>query len=355
MTATLLPNAEQSFADANGVPLAGGQVFFYVPNSSTPKNTWKDSGSTILNTNPIILDGAGRAIIYGTGAYRQVVQDANGNTIWDQLTTDLTQVLQSSVSIWCGTSTGTPNAQVLTPESPISSYVIGQGYTFEAGFTNTGSTTVSISGLPAVAITQSGSGISANTIQAGSINLIVYDGTNMQLLGTSFIANTSITGTIQLYAAISPPAGYLECDGSAVSRTTFSALFAIIGTTFGSGDGTTTFNLPDMRGYFARGWDDGAGIDPGRAFGSVQTDLLDSHSHTITDPSHSHPYTYALASNTGVLFQVGGSANAVVGLSATGLSNPTATDTNTTGITINNTGGVETRPKNVALLYVIKT
>jgi microcystin-dependent protein len=73
-----------------------------------------------------------------------------------------------------------------------------------------------------------------------------------------------------MWATDTPPTGYLECDGSAVSRTTYAALFSAIGTTFGSGDGSTTFNLPDIRGQFVRGWDDGAGIDTGRTFGSTQ-------------------------------------------------------------------------------------
>jgi hypothetical protein len=88
MTATLLPNAKQTFLDGNGKPLAGGQVFFYIPNTSTLKSTWQDPAQTILNTNPVILDAAGEAIIWGSGTYRQVVYDVEGNLIWDQITED---------------------------------------------------------------------------------------------------------------------------------------------------------------------------------------------------------------------------------------------------------------------------
>lgn len=83
---TLLPNAMQQFLDSNGAPLAGGQVFLYVPGSTTPKTSWQDSGSTSPNSNPIILDSAGRAIIWGSGSYRQVVMDQFGVLVWDQLT-----------------------------------------------------------------------------------------------------------------------------------------------------------------------------------------------------------------------------------------------------------------------------
>ena len=84
-------------------------------------------------------------------------------------------------------------------------------------------------------------------------------------------ANTGVpAGTVIYYAASTPPAGYLKCDGSAVSRTAYSALFAVIGTTYGAGDGSTTFQLPDLRAEFLRGYDDGRGIDTDRVFGSNQ-------------------------------------------------------------------------------------
>lgn len=82
----LLPNGQQQFVDANGSPLAAGKVFFYIPNTSTPKTTWQDNGLTSANTNPVVLDSAGRATIWGSGLYRQVLQDSSGNTIWDQST-----------------------------------------------------------------------------------------------------------------------------------------------------------------------------------------------------------------------------------------------------------------------------
>ena len=84
--ASILPLAKTQFFDENGVPLAGGSVFMYVPNTSTFKTTWQDSGEMTANTNPIILDAAGECLLWGSGAYRQVVQDALGNTIWDQIT-----------------------------------------------------------------------------------------------------------------------------------------------------------------------------------------------------------------------------------------------------------------------------
>ena len=67
-----------------------------------------------------------------------------------------------------------------------------------------------------------------------------------------------------------PPSGYLKCNGAAVSRTTYADLFAEIGTAFGAGDGSSTFNVPDFRGEFVRGWDDSRGVDSGRNFATLK-------------------------------------------------------------------------------------
>lgn len=86
-TAGLLPNGKQTFVDLNGQPFSSGKVYFYIPNTTTPKATWVDPGEAVPNSNPVVLDSAGRAVIYGNGQYREVLRDQFGNTIWDQLTT----------------------------------------------------------------------------------------------------------------------------------------------------------------------------------------------------------------------------------------------------------------------------
>lgn len=134
-------------------------------------------------------------------------------------------------------------------------------------------------------------------------------------------------GTVVYTAANTPDTGYLECNGAAVSRATYSALFTRIGTTFGAGDGTTTFNIPEIRGEFIRTWDNGRGVDSGRTFGSFQADEFKSHNH----------------SSTQVSVQTGDSNG---GIGARFVSNqPTTTGSS---------GGAETRPRNVALLAQIK-
>ena len=137
-------------------------------------------------------------------------------------------------------------------------------------------------------------------------------------------------GSIIYFAANTAPTGYLKANGAVVSRSTYAALFAAIGTTFGAGNGSTTFGLPDLRGEFLRGWDDGRGIDSGRAFGSAQGQAIQSHTHEaeIHFDDSTTPRTDFRASGAG----------AKQGNNATTLA----------------TGGTETRPRNIALLACIK-
>lgn len=80
----------------------------------------------------------------------------------------------------------------------------------------------------------------------------------MRADGKALVGATDV-GVIGFFAGSSAPSGYLKANGALVSRTTYATLFAAIGTTFGAGDGSTTFALPDLRGEFLRGWDDGRG------------------------------------------------------------------------------------------------
>jgi hypothetical protein len=84
-TAILLPAPELQFCDADGKPYAGGSLATYVPGTTTPKACWLDPGEAALQTNPVILDAAGRCILYGSGDYRLILRDAAGNLIYDQL------------------------------------------------------------------------------------------------------------------------------------------------------------------------------------------------------------------------------------------------------------------------------
>jgi phage-related tail fiber protein len=160
-------------------------------------------------------------------------------------------------------------------------------------------------------------------------------------------------GLIAHFARIVAPAGWLKANGAAISRTAYADLFAAIGTTFGDGDGFTTFNVPDLRGEFIRGVDDGRGVDQGRGLGSAQTDQNRSHTHTGstgTDGSHSHSFSYAAT-------QYSGSPGAATGNGFTNSSLSSSTSSagsHSHSVSIGSSGGAEARPRNVALLACIK-
>lgn len=221
----------------------------------------------------------------------------------------------------------------------------------------------------------------------------------------------SMTGMVSAFSMNKPPTGWLACNGAAISRTVFAGLFARIATLYGAGDGSTTFNLPDLRGLFLRGWDDGRGLDTGRAFGTFQDMMIHSHAHTAsaaavgdhlhsawtdaqgdhvhsawTDAQGNHDHGFRYVDNgQGISVAAGaggGSATTLeqnfginadnrpyrtdyqgnhahnVGIGAAGLHAHNVGigggGAHTHGITVTATGGTETRPKNMALLFCIK-
>jgi microcystin-dependent protein len=159
--------------------------------------------------------------------------------------------------------------------------------------------------------------------------------------------------TIFYRAQAAVPTGYLLADGSAVSRTTYAALFAAIGTIYGAGNLTTTFNIPDLRGVFPRGLDLAKGYDSGRAIGTYQADQFKAHLHsatsTVTDPGHIHTaYSMLLNANSD---PNGGDP---VGVGSSYFNTTSAVTGITVATSTTNTGGAETAPKNVALYPIIK-
>ena len=167
-------------------------------------------------------------------------------------------------------------------------------------------------------ITEQGGNAYQNYIQTPASVSLVY-----QL--SQFLNST--TGTVAYLAGTFVPPGYLRCDGSIYYISEYPTLAAVLLDTYG-GDGVTTFGVPDLRGQFIRGWDNGAGVDPGRVFGSTQDDAFEAHSHITPDN--------------------GGAAGA-----KTVAGTVSKVENYTTGGNTSSTGGTETRPKNVALLPCI--
>lgn len=212
------------------------------------------------------------------------------------------------------------------------------------------------------------------------------DATNVAQLNALIPAGSVITT-----AASAAPTGWLLCDGTAVSRTTYATLFAAISTTYGAGDGSTTFNLPDLRGRVVAGLDNMGGTDAGRldwantigTTGGAQNHTLTtaempSHTHiqdahTHTQNAHTHiqdAHSHGLSVGTVVLVGNGGgvaymtSSGAYGTYNAATINNATATNQNTTATNNNttatnqNTGGGGTHNNmqpTMLLNYIIKT
>lgn len=313
------------------------------------------------------------------------------------------------------TTGGTAPAYTLAPTPAITAYANNQRFnvTFASAGT-TGSNSINVNGLGAVPLRQfAADGTLVSAIITAGMNSdvqIVGAGTYALLLD-SLPAPSDPTGAVLPFAGINVPSGYLLCNGALISRTTYANLFAALtiqttgsttsgstsvtavasttnlavgmpisgsgiqsGTTisaigtgtitlsaaatatatgvtlvtapYGVGDGSTTFALPDGRGVALRGLDNGRGLDSSRVLGTYQADSYASHTHGVTDPGHNHsvPMDNGTAGGTG--WQIAGQSGANQGAIATGSS--------ATGISIQASGGTETRMKNLAVNFIIK-
>lgn len=163
-------------------------------------------------------------------------------------------------------------------------------------------------------------------------------------------------GAVIIFPMNTLPSGYLECNGQAVSRTVYADLFAVLGVQYGVGDGITTFNLPDYRGEFIRGWDNGRGVDAGRSLGSTQNDSFKSHTHAATTEAnglHNHTIgggtrNFATTPGGSVL----DSGNDVGFTFGTNQTDSAGSHSHT--VSVSSTGGSETRPRNVSVKFAIK-
>jgi len=158
------------------------------------------------------------------------------------------------------------------------------------------------------------------------------------------VAKAVPPGTVMAYAASTIPEGYLLCDGSSVSRNTYANLFAAIGTTYGPGDGSTTFNLPDYRGVFLRGHHYGSTKDPDystRNFGSEQGQQFENHVHKPVPYSNRPTYSDEVSTTTSGL-------RALLDIPYPEYPEITTSDP------ISGSHGDETRPLNRSVSYIIK-
>lgn len=398
--AVVTPTAKTQFIDAAGAPLAGGKLYTYVAGTTTPQASYTDSSGATANSNPVILDARGEANVWlGESTYKFTLTDANDVEIWtvDYIsapTTALSPVLSGNVTISTDsagpalkvTQTGTGDVMRVqdsadpdsTPFVINSSGYVGLGTVAPAealDIDNSGKIQFSSGGTARTVISADASNsiidvkddrslvVKANgvTIVTGNstdvtttvpVVLPAAPTTTLQAATKGYVDGLtgSPAGIIAPFAGTSAPSGWLACQGQAISRSTYATLFTAIGTTWGSGDGSTTFNLPDLRGMFLRGTGTNAtGSSSGAVGPSVGTYAADTylnHSHTATDSGHSHS-----------TFGAGFPGLSPGGTTYSTISGTTSTGTGNANITVatSTTGGTETKPKNYGILYIIKT
>lgn len=345
--ATLLPNAVQSYTKDDGTPAAAGSVDYYVPNTFTRKNTWQDSGKTILNPNPIPLDAAGRpdsngAGTFGDGTYRQIVKDADGNTIWDAITA----------------STGSGGA---TPVVPVTTEGIMVGTVLP--WLN--------QILPPKYLYANGDAVSRTTYSQ------LMDAISLTPIVACQIGSTTISGIPQAIVDRVPIGAKVEAPcitpGATVAARAAGALtltVAAISTIavasrifpWGNGDGATTFNVPDYRAltltgrqnmpsatavptiltaafYNPAGTPDAVASRGGMQSFQIEGVNLPRHVHNspvLSDPGHNHTIPF-YSGSVSTSFTLGGGAAAPSSLVLPGTSN-----NSTTGITLSATTGLNT-------------
>lgn len=232
----------------------------------------------------------------------------------------------------------------------------------------------------------------------GDYIILVSDGVSKWVVAQHIGTDNPYIGNVSFTARNTPPAGFLAANGAAVSRTTYARLFEALGTTFGVGDGSTTFNLPDVRGNFIRGWDNGAGVDTntvvltgtgtnstvnitglsstvglavgmsvsgtgitgGTTIASIVSSTAITLSSAYTGSTGSVTLTFAtrifgslqldaFKSHSHFLTQLPNVLNSTSPTTAT-----IGTYTSGTSVATSATGDTETRPRNIALLGIIK-
>jgi len=302
------------------------------PGGTVTKNTALATGdslvitSTVGDLQPVDLTNGGgfypdviNAALDRATIQIQQLSEKVDRSIKVTITSDLTPD-EFVTELQQGASEASASAASAADSAALAATFVPAGYAQLAGADFTGpvtvATTLDVTGAASVVgLLTAGGGVEVPALASGS--------------KAGQVQEVAPPGLLAFFARDTAPAGWLKANGAAVSRTTYAALFAAIGTVHGAGDGSTTFNLPDRRGEFLRGWDDGRGVDAGRVFGSAQSSQNLAHTHGVT--------------NSGTGATVAGATQWVGGT-------PSGSHT----ITSSSSGGTEARPRNMADLVCIK-
>ena len=291
------------------------------------------TGAATLATNNVLLGN-------GTSALQVVAPGASGNVLMSNGSTWTSAASSTNWAVPGAIGSTTPNTGAFTTLTTTGN--VGIGTTVPAVSIDLRSRTDAIA-LP--------SGTSAQQPASPVAGWIRYNTTTSALEyynGTIWAAASNAVdpaGMIGAYPMATCPTGWLQANGAAVSRTTYASLFTAIGTMYGSGDGSTTFNLPDYRGYFLRGWNNGTAIDPdaasrtNRGDGTTGDNIGTKQSYATGPLANGSVILYG-TTNYASYTTGGGNAGPVVQLSNG--SNPRESDN-------------ETRPKNVNVIYCVST
>jgi microcystin-dependent protein len=316
--------------------------------------------TTIINPLPFILQNGTTADATQVMAdFNQIVANTNLNAAGNGANSDITSLLGLTTPLsptlggtrdWYATAmTSAANSITVTASNPTANPPVS-AYFLEliAPISNTAACALTAFGFATTDIKRFVPGVGKTPLVGGEIltgNLyrFINDGTNWIILNPS---SDGIVGEMRAYGGASPPSGWVLCFGQAVSRTTFAALFALISTVWGVGDGATTFNLPDLRGRSVFGKDDMGGGAANRITNAISaivgttlgavggSQSLTAHVHGVTDTGHGHP-----GSTPAVLVDSGSTASAgppggVLATGPTGIVISPAV----TGLTVNSAG-----------------
>lgn len=367
MATQLFRRRGDQFFDNAGQMLVGGKLYYHEAGTSNLQTTYANAAGTVPNKNPLVLDGYGRlqeSVYFGdTGGFADYKETLTTSGVaiiapWPIDNIPAAPPAGASVNF---ASLEIPWQQKTNSQSPIALSVSDLGSGFEADATsgdvefdlpsaslctNKGFWFKKVIGNNRMILDPFGSQTIDNSATSMAITTnnaavgIFSNGAEWYITGGFNIDPP--TGSIVAWPSATPPNGWLECNGGAISRTTFSQLFAVISDDYGIGDGATTFNVPDLRGRFIRGWSHGSGADPDAATRTNRGDGVAGDNVGTKQAGQVQSHTHGLLHNPA---NIQNTPSGVTGFFAYGLP-----ATSSTGAT----GGNETRPVNINLMYIIK-